>query len=175
LYTTELRPVLRGNTIDNQRRMLRFTIEEQDRRIRSTLCREDLEDLRRLMLTRLSTSRLETQSFPKITVEIGNNTRLGFYPDEIKIQIGSAPAEPIALASYQVLKFDEMFGRYLPITIKKEDERRARMERVRAVLEQFNRDVLGMVATSDTMQQKRTHHGSVHACAGRTCSCHLNI
>lgn len=126
--------------------MLDYTIEEHDKRILLTLHELDIAHLRTVMQSQSSNSRYESATLPRVSVEFAEKTKLGFYPDEIRIMIGPDAQDPLVLSSYQVLRFDEMLGQYCPITIKKKDERHARMERVRAVLEAFTRDLKSATA-----------------------------
>jgi hypothetical protein len=126
--------------------MLHYTIEEHDKRILLTLHELDVEQLRTVM--QASNSRYESATLPRVSIEFAEQTKLGFYPDEIRISIGPDAERSLMLSSFQVLRFDEMLGQYSPITIKKRNERLARIQRVRSVLETFKQEMSSLGVAS---------------------------
>lgn len=117
--------------------MIQYELEECQRKLLLTLKQIDRGALRRILEEQIE-MRMQTSTLPKVSLELSDRDDLAFYPDHIRITLGTQCDAVSPMQCYQTLRFDELFGISTPIVIKKEDERKARMDRVRLVLDEFN-------------------------------------
>lgn len=85
--------------------------------------------------------RVQSETLPKVQIEVADEMQVRFYPDLIKISFNPDKAFSEPIAQFQTLKFDEMMGKEEPIVVKKNDERAARINRVRSAMEDFMREL----------------------------------
>ncbi len=85
--------------------------------------------------------RVQSETLPKVQIEVAEEMKVRFYPDLIKISFNPDKAFVDPISQFQVLKFDEMMGKEEPIVVKKSDERAARLLRVKSAMEEFMREL----------------------------------
>lgn len=118
--------------------MIQFDVREMDRSLVLTVLGMDVKAAGRLLGER---RRLQSETLPKVQIEVAEEMQVRFYPDLIKISFNPEKAFVEPIAQFQTLKFDEMMGKEEPIVVKKSDERAARLRRVRFAMEEFMREL----------------------------------
>ncbi|HET6512240.1 MAG TPA: hypothetical protein VFH43_08615 [Candidatus Kapabacteria bacterium] len=118
--------------------MIDFDVRELDRSILLTIFGMDVKAASAVLGKR---QRMQSETLPKVQIEVGDKMDVRFYPDLIKISFNPDEAFDEPIAQFQTLKFDELMGKDEPIVVKKSDERAARLERVRTALELFTQEL----------------------------------
>jgi hypothetical protein len=118
--------------------MIQFDIREMDRSLVLTLLGMDVKAASEMLRGR---PRVQSETLPKVQIEVADEMEVRFYPDLIKISFNPDKAFVEPIAQFQTLKFDEMMGNSEPIVVKKSDERAARLRRVRSAMEEFMREL----------------------------------
>jgi hypothetical protein len=118
--------------------MIQFDVREMDRSLVLTVFGMDVKAASAMLRGR---PRMQSETLPKVQIEVGEEMEVRFYPDLIKISFNPDKAFGEAISQFQTLKFDEMMGKDEPIIVKKNDERAARLKRVRSAMEEFMREL----------------------------------
>lgn len=125
--------------------MIDFDVREMDRSLLLTIFGLDVKAASAVLGSR---QRFQTETLPKVQIEVGDQMDVRFYPDLIKISFNPDQNFGEPIAQFQTLKFDELMGKDEPIIVKKSDERAARLERVRTALELFTRELQAQVRSA---------------------------
>lgn len=118
--------------------MIQFDVREMDRSLVLTVLDMDVKAASEMMGGR---PRVQSETLPKVQIEVAEETQIRFYPDLITISFNPEKAFGEPIAQYQTLRFDEMMGKDEPIVVKKSDERAARLNRVRTAITEFMREL----------------------------------